>query len=194
MDATQHNEAWTGQGEPIAWRPTPEYLERSRLLKFMRQHGVDTYEQLCARANADPAWFWDATVKDLDLRWYQPYSKVMDTSDGIEWTRWFIDGQFNYVASALDKHIGQAGTGAMSPQPDHMALIWEGEEGHARRFTYAELAHLTNQAANALTQLGVQKGDRVGIFMPMVPETVAATLACGKIGAIFIPIFSGYGA
>jgi acetyl-CoA synthetase len=194
VDATQHNEAWTGQGEPIAWRPTPEYFERSRLLKFMRQHGIDTYEQLCARANADPAWFWDATVKDLDLRWYQPYSAVMDTSDGIEWTRWFIDGQFNYVASALDKHVGQAGAGAMAPRPDHTALIWEGEEGHVRRFTYAELAHLTNQSANALTQLGVQKGDRVGIFMPMVPETVAATLACGKIGAIFIPIFSGYGA
>jgi acetyl-CoA synthetase len=191
---TQPNDAWTGQGEPIAWRPTPEYLERSRLLRFMRQHGIESFEALLARANADPAWFWDAVSADLDLRWFTPYSQVMDTSDGIPWTRWFVGGKFNYAANALDKHVGQLGTGLMRAQPDKTALIWEGEEGTVRRLSYADLTRLTNQAANALAALGVGKGDRVGIFMPMIPETAAATLACGKLGAIFIPIFSGYGA
>ncbi len=191
---TQPNDAWTGQGEPIAWRPTPEYLERSRLLRFMRQHGIESYDALLARANADPAWFWDAVSADLDLRWYTPYAQVMDTSQGIEWTRWFVGGKFNYAANALDKHVGLLGTGLMHAQPEKTALIWEGEEGTVRHLSYADLTRLTNQTANALAALGVSKGDRVGIFLPMIPEVVAATLACGKLGAIFIPIFSGYGA
>jgi acetyl-CoA synthetase len=195
LDATSliTSHEWNGQGEPIAWQPTPPYLERSRLLRFMRQYSITSYAELCDRANGDPGWFWDSVVRDLDLRWYQPYRQVMDTSDGIEWTRWFINGQFNYVANALDKHVGKMGTGTMSPQPDHLALIWEGEEGTVRRFTYTELYQSVNQVANALRALGINKGDRVGIFMPMIPEVVMAILACGKIGAIYIPIFSGYG-
>ncbi|MBA3826792.1 MAG: AMP-binding protein, partial [Ktedonobacterales bacterium] len=181
------------QGEPIAWRPTDEYMKRSRLLRFMTQHGIASYDALLARASADPAWFWDAVSADLDLRWHRPYTQVMDLAAGVEWTRWFIDGQFNYVATALDKHVGLMGTGLLPAQPDRPAIIWEGEEGDVRRLSYAELTHLTNQTANALAALGVGKGDRVGVFLPMIPEVVAATLACGKLGAIFIPIFSGYG-
>ncbi len=210
MDAMTPTEAWNGQGEPIAWRPTEEYLQRSRLLRFMRAEGFENYDAFLHRANTDPAWFWDAVARDLDLRWYRPYTRVMDTSDGIPWTRWWIDGQFNYVANALDKYLGlldppagqSAPSGAPDGQqaprlparPDALAVIWEGEEGDVRRLTYAELAQLTNQAANALTALGIGPGDRVGIFLPMIPETIAAVLACGKIGAVYIPIFSGYGA
>ena len=188
------NEPWNAQSEPIAWRPSPEYLQRSRLLRFMEQHGIAAYADLCARAASDPQWFWSAVDRDLDLRWHRPYTQVMDTSAGPEWTRWFIDGQFNYVANALDKHVGLMGSGTMAAQPDHTAIIWEGEEGTVRRLTYAELANLTNQTANALQALGIGRGDRVGIYLPMIPETVAAVLACGKIGAIYLPIFSGYGA
>jgi acetyl-CoA synthetase len=191
---SQPNEAWNGQGEPIAWRPTSEYLNKSRLLKFMHQHGMERYDELLTRATADPAWFWGAVATDLDLRWHRPYTQVMDTSSGVAWTRWFVGGQFNYTATALDKHVGLMGEGVLPAQPDHLALIWEGEEGTVRHLTYAELTRLTNQTANALANLGVGKGDRVGIFMPMIPEVAAATLACGKLGAIFIPIFSGYGA
>lgn len=189
-------DAWNGQHEPIAWTPTAEYLKRSRLLRFMQQHDIESYRELCSRANNDPSWFWGAVEQDLDIRWQQPYTQVMDISDGLPWTHWFVDGKMNYVASALDKHVDaiDASTGTMPPQPERDALIWEGEEGAIRRFTYKELTELTNQAASALTAMGVKKGDRVGIFMPMIPEVVAATLACGKIGAIYIPIFSGYGA
>ncbi|MGH2487196.1 MAG: AMP-binding protein, partial [Ktedonobacterales bacterium] len=136
--------------------------------------------------NADPAWFWDAVSADLGLVWQRPYTQVMDTSRGIPWTRWFTGGQFNYVVTALDQHAERT--------PDKLAIVWEGEEGETRRLTYADLLALTNRCANALAALGVRKGDRVAIYLPMIPETVAATLACGKLGAVFLPVFSGYGA
>jgi acetyl-CoA synthetase len=180
-------ENWQSLNEPIAWRPSDEYLQRSRLRRFMERHGVATYPDLLARANADPAWFWNAVSDDLELVWQRPYTQVMDTSHGVPWTTWYTGGQFNYVVTALDKHA--SGHTAMKA-----ALIWEGEDGEVRRYTYAELLALTNQTANALASLGVGKGDRVGIYLPMIPEVVAATLACGKLGAIYTPIFSGYGA
>jgi acetyl-CoA synthetase len=180
-------ENWQSLNEPIAWRPNEEYLQRSRLRRFMERHGVASYPDLLARANADPIWFWDAVSDDLGLVWQRPYTQVMDTSRGVPWTTWYTGGQFNYVATALDKH-------ASGPNTTKAALIWEGEDGEVRRYTYAELLALTNQTANALADLGVGKGDRVGIYLPMIPEVVAATLACGKLGAIYTPIFSGYGA
>ncbi|HET9109955.1 MAG TPA: acetate--CoA ligase [Ktedonobacterales bacterium] len=187
VSTTPSPENWESLDEPIAWRPSDEYLNRSRLLRFMREHGISDYDRLLLRAGDDPAWFWDAVSKDLGLVWQRPYTRVFDDSRGPQWTRWYIDGQFNYVVTALDHH-------AEGADATRTALIWEGEDGEVRRYTYAELLALTNQAANALRTLGVGKGDRVGIYMPMIPEVVAATLACGKLGAIYTPIFSGYGA
>jgi acetyl-CoA synthetase len=177
---------WKSLSEPIAWRPTDEYLRKSRLLRFMRRHDIPDYPSLLQRADADPAWFWDAVSDDLSLAWHQPYRQVMDTSRGIPWTRWYVDGKLNYVATALDKHAAET--------PDKPAVIWEGEDGTTATYTYTELLALTNRAANALRSLGIGRGDRVAIYMPMIPETVATTLACGKLGAVFMPVFSGYGA
>ena len=179
-------ENWESLSEPVAWRPSEAYLDKSRLLRFMRRHDIAEYADLLARADADPAWFWGAVSDDLGLVWQRPYTQVMDTSRGIPWTTWFTGGHFNYVSSALDKHVA-AGAG------ERAAVIWEGEDGAVRRLSYRELTALTNRAANALKALGVGKGDRVAIYMPMIPETVAATLACGRIGAIYMPVFSGYG-
>jgi acetyl-CoA synthetase len=180
-------ENWQSLNEHIAWRPSEEYLRRSRLRRFMDRHGVASYPDLLARANEDPTWFWDAVSDDLGLVWQRPYTQVLDTSRGVPWTTWYTGGQFNYVATALDKH-------ASGPLATKTALIWEGEDGEVRRYTYIELLALSNQTANALASLGVGKGDRVGVYLPMIPEVVAATLACGKLGAIYTPIFSGYGA
>jgi acetyl-CoA synthetase len=169
----------------IAWRPSPAYIERSRLRRFMDRHGIASVAELMNRSVADIAWFWDAVVQDLDLEWFQPYTQVVDLSRGIEWPRWFPGGRYNYVHDAVDKHAERL-------RPQATALIWEGEDGAVTTLTYAELAAQVNRAANALKALGLGKGDRVGVFMPMVPETVIATLAISKIGAIYIPIFSGY--
>lgn len=173
--------------EDIAWRPTPLYLGRSRLGAFMGKLEIESFGELLNRAAASPEWFWEAAVKDLSLEFYTPYERVMDTSKGWEWTTWFTGSQYNYVHDALDKH-------AAGENRDRPAIIFEGEEGVVRRFTYAQLHREVCRFANGLRSLGVEAGDRVGLFMPFTPEVAIAMLACGKIGAVFIPVFSGYAA
>jgi len=180
LDPAAHEDA-------IVWQPSPNDLARSRLLRFIREHGLPDYEALLARAVEDPAWYWDAVARHLELEWYTPYDQVLDLSRGLPWPRWFVNGRYNYVHDAVDKR-------ATGPDRDRIAVVWEGDGGAVRRLTFGELAAETNRLAHALRALGIGKGDRVGIFLPMVPETAIATLACSKIGAIFIPIFSGYGA
>ncbi len=171
----------------IAWRPSPAYLERSRLQAFMLELGVAGFEELLKKAAAGPSWFWGAAVKDLGLEFYTPYEEVLDTSRGWQWARWFTGSQYNYVHDALDKR-------AEGEDRDKPAIIFEGEEGVIRTLTYGQLSAEVGKFANGLRSLGVEKGDRVGLFMPFTPEVAVAMLACGKIGAIFIPIFSGYAA
>lgn len=182
--AASHSSQFTAS---VVWEPSAADLERSRLLRFIRQHDIADYDALLARAAADPAWYWDAVVQHLDLTWYTPYEQVLDVSQGLPWPRWFVNGRYNYVHDALDKR-------AAGPDRDRLALTWEGDDGSVRQLTFGQLAAETNRLAHALRQLGIGKGDRVGIFLPMLPETAVATLACSKIGAVFIPIFSGYGA
>lgn len=172
--------------EAIAWEPNEAYRQRSRTRRFMERHGIASYDALLERAVADPAWYWGAVAEELDLVWSRPYQQVLDLSNGEPWAEWFTGGGFNYVASALDRH-------AEGPESERVALIWEGDDGSVRRLTFAELLRETNRLANALRALGVQRGDRVGVFMPMLPETVVAVLALGKLGAIFLPMFSGFG-
>jgi acetyl-CoA synthetase len=152
----------------------------------MLQHGIKTFEELLGLSTTSPAWFWDAVVKDMGLEWYEPYRQVLDLSGGVEWPRWFVGGKYNYVHDAVDKQA--------LLRPNARAIAWEGEDGEAHHFTFAQLLREVNKAANALIALGVVKGDRVGIFMPMLPETAIASFAVSKIGAIYIPIFSGFGA
>src|SRR5918993_1520367 len=170
----------------VAWEPSQAYLDRSRLRRFMARHDIAAYDDLLKRATTDPAWYWGAVAEELDLLWSRPYEQVLDLSRGAPWAEWFTDGGFNYVASALDRH-------ASEPGADRTALIWEGDDGAVRRLTFRELQLETNRLANALRDLGVERGDRVGVFMPMLPETVVAVLALGKLGAIFLPMFSGFG-
>ncbi len=171
----------------VVWRPTADYIERSRLRRFMRDAGVDSYEALLAWSNADPARFWDAAVRDLDLQFYQPCTRTLDLSRGLPWARWFAGGLYNYAHDAVDKWAG-------GPAKDKAAVVWEGEEGATRTLTYAALQGECNRIANALRERGVGKGDRVAVYLPMLPETVVAQLAIAKLGAVFVPIFSGYGA
>lgn len=171
----------------ITWQPSEEYLRRSRLLRLMRLHRIPSYQEFYARSIDDPEWFWEAVVRDeLELEWFRPYDRVLELPDGPAWPRWFAGGEFNYVANAVDRH-------ARGERADQTAITWEGEEGAVRNLTYRELESAVNRLAGGLRELGIVKGDRVGIFMPLAPETAIATLACSKLGAIYTPTFSGYG-
>ena len=170
----------------IVWRPSDEYVERANITRFMRAHDIGTYEELVKRSQDDIQWFWDAVVKDLGIEFSEPYERVLDTSDGIPWSKWFVGGTINLGHNCVDRWAERT--------PERAAVIWEGEDGQTRRVTYAGLRDMADRAANALLTLGVRSGDTVGIFMPMAPETVAATLACAKVGAVSVPIFSGFGA
>lgn len=165
-----------------AWQPGPEQLERSRLLRLMRDVGCTSVDALNARAEADPGWYWAVVERDLGMRWTRPYDVALDLGDGKAFARFYIGGRLNYVESALHG------------RDDAPAVSYEGEEGARQELTRGELAGLVAQAANALRALGVGPGDRVGIFLPLTVECAAATLACSLIGAVFTPIFSGYGA
>jgi len=170
----------------IIWRPDPERASRSRIARFMARYGLPDLAALHRRSVQEPEWYWDAVSRDLGFEWMAPYQRVLDLSAGIQWPRWFPGGRFNLAANCVDRHL-RAGRGA------HPAVIWEGEDGAVRTLTYAALGGEVNRLANALRRLGVGEGDTVGIFLPMSPEAVVAVLACGRIGAIYTPCFSGYG-
>jgi len=170
----------------VAWRPTPELLAESRLARFLRATGMADVPALHARAVDDPAWFWGAAADDIELDWQRRPTAVMDASGGPEWTRWWTGGSFNYARTATEPRAAR--------DPDGEAVAWEGEDGEVRRLTNAELADIVGRATRMFAAEGVRAGDRVGIFLPMLIETVVATLALGRLRAIFTPIFSGYGA
>ncbi len=169
-----------------AWRPTADLLAESRLARFLGATGERDLSALQARAVADPGWFWGAAVDDLGLDWQRRPTEVMDSSGGPEWTRWWRGGSFNHAEAATAPRAAR--------EPDGEAVAWEGEDGDVRRLSNRELRDEVVVAARMFAAQGVRAGDRVGIFLPMLIETVVATLALGRIGAIFSPIFSGYGA
>ncbi len=169
----------------VVWTPSPEYVERANVTRFMRVHGIESYDELVRRSTADIGWFWDAVVRDLGIGFYEPYRQVVDRSRGPEWATWFTGGRLNVAHQCVDVWAERT--------PDAVAVIWEAEDGEVRRVTYAELRSLTDRLANGLRSLGVGSNDTVGIFLPMAIETVAAVMACSKLGAIWVPIFSGFG-
>ena len=169
-----------------AWRPSAGLLRESSLATFLRTTGLPDLEGLQARAVADPGWFWGAAADDLGLAWSRRPDRVLDASAGPEWSRWWIGGAFNHAVASIEPRAAR--------DPDGEALVWEGEDGEIRRLTNAGLRDAVDAAARMFATEGVGAGDRVGIFLPMLPETVVSVLALGRIEAIFTPIFSGYGA
>src|SRR2546422_4695662 len=134
-------------------------------------------------AARDAQGFWADQARMLD--WMQPWDRV------LEWTpphaKWFVGGKLNVSANCLDRHLA-------GPLRNKAAIIWEGEPGDRRVLTYWDLAREVRRAASALKQLGVRKGDRVAIYLPMIPEAAIAMLACARIGAVHSVIFGGFSA
>ena len=169
-----------------AWQPPEDAWAATNVGRFGSQHGIDDLGELHARSITDPAWFWDAVVAFLGIPFSTPYASVLDDRRGIPWTTWFNGGRTNLADACCDRWA------VATPVAD--ALVWEGEEGSTRSWTYAELRAEADGLAELLAERGVGEGDAVGIFLPMLPETVAAVIAVAKLGAVFVPVFSGYGA
>ena len=184
-----HDVPWPTFGQDVpdaAWRPGPRELATARLARFVAATGSADLTALQAHAATDPAWFWGAAADDLALPWQRRPRQTLDASRGPEWTRWWTGGAFNHAVASIDPRAER--------DPDGEALVWEGEDGEIRRFTARELQSEVDRTARMLHRLGVAPGDRVGILLPMLPETVFAVLALGLLRAVFTPIFSGYGA
>jgi acetyl-CoA synthetase len=170
----------------FVWEPSSEVLNATTLAAFLRKHCLQDYEALLSRANVEPHWFWDALLRFFDVRFYRPYAQILDTSAGIPWAKWCVGGETNLVLNCLDRHRG-------TPIWQQTAIVWEGEDGEQRRWSYAELDAETARLASALRSLGLGRGDVIALYMPMVPEIAAAYFAIAKIGAIVMPLFSGFG-
>jgi acetyl-CoA synthetase len=172
----------------FAWEPTEEYLEGANVTRLMRRHGISDYRELVRRSTDDIEWFWNAVVEDLCIHFFVPYDEVLDASGGPQWPKWFSGGRVNLTYNCVDRHAHSAESSGRD------AIVWEGEDGDVRTISYAALDAEVNRVANGIEQLGIREGDTVGVYMPMVPEAVIAAYACAKIGAIYLPIFSGFGA
>jgi acetyl-CoA synthetase len=156
--------------------PSPEFLVKARIKK-------DEYRKLCNLAEQSLEEFWREFLNELD--WFKKPTRILDETNA-PFYKWFEDGTLNASYNCLDRHLD---TGATKP-----ALIWEGEDGQKRKFTYKELYLEVNKSANALKRLGVRKGDRVCLYLPMIPELPIAMLACARIGAIHSVVFGGFSA
>ncbi len=165
------------------WEPSREWIEQTNVWQFMRKLGFTDREEFLRYSRENIEEFWARMVEQEGIEWFQPYDRVLDASRGVEWSEWFLGGKLNIAWNCLDRHVASGNT----------ACIWEGEDGAVRTLTYAQLADETNRLANALAALGLTKGDRVALVMPMVPEVVAILYACCKLGLIVVPIFAGFG-
>ncbi len=170
----------------IAWRPDEAKRLRSRLGAFLKYCRLDSLEALQQSSIRDIASFTERVLQFLEIKFDRTYDQVLDLSRGLPWARWCVGGRLNITRSCLDRH-------AQTPRAASPAMIWVGEEGASRSLTYAELLATVEQCAAGLRALGLRRGDTIGLHLPMTPETVAALLAIGRIGAIAVPLFSGYG-
>lgn len=171
----------------IAWTPDPAFVEAANWTAFLRAVGETDYHRLAARAEAEPEWFWRELIEHLGIRFSRPFDRVLDLEGGIAWPKWCVGGRINVTTTLIDRNIDN-GRGA------HPAIRWEGEDGEIRQLSYAELARDSARAAAGLASLGLRQGDVVGLYMPMIPETVVAFLAVARLGCIALPLFSGFGA
>jgi acetyl-CoA synthetase len=189
--------------DEIVHEPTREFVESTNVWEFMQEHDIDDYEELIERTCSDVSeprsddledvssgvdWFWDKMVDYLDIDFYEEYDTIRDDSEGPQFSDWYPGGKINIAHNTLDRHAR-----ADSPNRNRVACIWEGEPGDVREITYHELYREANMVANALEERGIDTGDTVGLYMPMVPEVISILYGIFKVGAIAVPIFSGFG-
>ena len=150
----------------------------------MKKHDISSLDELSQKAKDDVEWFWESVDKDIGIVWDSPYTKTLDVSKGIEWSKWFVDGKTNIYKSSVEKFS--------KSNPKKIAYHFVSEDGITSQLSYEELNSKVCKFANALKSLGVKKGDIVAIYLPMVEQAIITILAASKIGAIQTVIFSGY--
>ena len=167
--------------EKRVFHPSPEVVRQANITKYMRGKGFDTWEELYRWSIENPEEFWAEQAREL--YWHRPWSKVREWN--APYVKWFLDAECNIVYNALDRHMG-------TPVQDKVAFYWEAEDGEQRAVSYRELYREVNRFANALKGLGIQKGDRVVIYLPRIPEQIVAMLAVARIGAVHSVVFSAF--
>lgn len=169
----------------FTFRPDDEIRATSTLKGFLDKVGAATYEDLAHRADVEPEWFWQTVLDHVGTRLAKPWTTFRDISEGPENIRWAIGAELNITATLLDRALDEG-------RGPNIAVEWMGEDGARRSWSYRDLAAETNRIANALAARGVGKGDAVGLFMPMLPETYAGFLAIARLGGVVVPLFSGF--
>jgi acetyl-CoA synthetase len=166
------------------WTPTREQIEQANVSRLRRKLGCADYHELHRVSVDDPERFWPAVVEDLEIEFAAPWSMVLDESDGVEWAKWFVGGRLNIAWNCVHKWRDLPGE----------AAVVRGEDGTRAALSWLELSRQVTQVAERLVELGVEPGDRVAIFMPMSPAVAVASHACAHVGAVQVPIFSGFAA
>ncbi|MGZ0745783.1 AMP-binding protein [Haloparvum sp. AD34] len=182
--------------DEVVHEPSREFVESTNVYEFMQEYGIDDYDELIQRTtegiegveDSGVEWFWDEIVDYLGIDFYEDYDQVRDDAEGPQFTDWYVGGEINAAHNVVDRHAA-----VDSPNRNNVALIWEGEPGDVREITFHDLYRQSNRVANYLESVGVETGDTVGLYMPMVPEVVSILYGCLKVGAIAVPIFSGFG-
>ncbi len=172
--------------EQFPWRVSDAVKSASRMTAFLATYGLPDLASLRSKADADPAWLWNAIFEYFALTFDQPYEQVLLLEDGIEHPKWCLGGRTNLTLSCIDRH-------RQHTSPDKIAIVWSAEDGATRSVTYGALDEQVQRFAALLDARGIKPGDVVGLFMPMLPEAVVAFMAIIRVGAIVLPLFSGYG-
>jgi acetyl-CoA synthetase len=170
----------------IVWRPDNATIERANVTRLLRRAGMDDYAELVRRSTEELEWIWPLVVEDLGLEFSRPWDHVLDTSRGPGWTTWFVGGRLSIADNCAHRWARS--------EPGRIAAVGLGEDGSRRTLTFAELSRDVTRLAERLAALGVQEGDRVAIFLPMSPEVAVASHAVAHLGAVQVPIFSGFAA
>jgi len=170
----------------IVWKPDSRSAAETNTARFMEQHQIGSYDELVLRSTRDPEWFWSEVVDFLGLPFQSPWRTVRDTSRGHPWSTWFVGGAFNLSVACVDRWA--------EADPNRIAVRSEKEGGEIRELSFGELLNDVSKLTGALVELGVRRGDAVAVYLPMSQEAVVSLLAIARLGAIFIPVFSGYGA
>ncbi len=164
--------------------PSSDVVNNANITAYMKSKGFDNYEDFYRWSVANQFEYWEDQAKEL--HWFEPWQKTFEWTDK-PFFRWFTGGKFNIVYNCLDRHV-------QTPTRSKIAYYWEGDDGTVRFITYKELYVMTNRLARGLQNLGVKKGDRVAIYIPMIPELVAAVLAVARLGAVHTVVFGGFAA